>query len=108
MADLKYTKGRDIYTGKLVDQGDGTFAERVDGDTGAAAHAFAITPHDTNALAHDTRGIYVGGSGDVQLVTAGGETVLFKAISAGTILPIRAHIVMTTNTSANMNLVGLY
>jgi hypothetical protein len=44
----------------------------------------------------------------VNLVTAGGETVLFKALNAGTILPIRATRVLAANTTANLNLVGLY
>ncbi len=97
-----------MYTGELVDQGDGTFAEKVDAGTRAAAHAFAITPNDGADLTHETRAIYVGGAGDVNLVTAGGETVLFKALSAGTVLPIRATRVLATSTTAAMNLVGLY
>ncbi|HVN56506.1 MAG TPA: hypothetical protein VMT46_19420 [Anaerolineaceae bacterium] len=108
MANEKFLKSRDLYTGELVDLGNGSFAERVDTDTGSPAHAFEITPSDTADLAHQTRAIYVGGNGDVNLVTAGGETVLFKALTAGTILPIKATRVLAASTSPNMNLVGLY
>ena len=108
MGNTQFTKGRDLYLGELIDQGDGSFAELVDAGTTAPAHAFAITPNDGADLAHVTRAIYVGGSGDVNLVTAGGETVLFKALNAGTLLPVKAARVLAASTSANMYLVGLY
>ena len=68
-------------------------------NTSIPAHAEAITPSDTNestfALA-----LYIGGSGNVTVVTEGGETVLFTAVPAGTILPIRVKEVSATGTTA--------
>lgn len=73
-----------------------------------ATHGFSITPNDTADLEFVTRFVYAGGIGDIALVTLGGDTVTFKSVPAGTILPIRASRVLATGTSASMNLVGLY
>lgn len=70
-------------------------------------HAFSITPHDANELTYVTRGIWVGGDGDVVLVTLNDEEVTFSAAVAGTIIPIRAKQVKSTGTTAS-SLLGLY
>lgn len=70
-------------------------------------HGFAITPHDTNALTASTRAIYVGGAGNIVLVTSGGDTLTLMAVPVGTVLPIEAKVVKATSTTAT-NLVGLY
>ena len=70
-------------------------------------HAFSITPHDSNELAYVTRGIWIGGDGDLVVITKHDETVTFANAVAGTIVPIRAKIVKATGTSAT-SLVGLY
>lgn len=70
---------------------------------------FAITPSDGNQLQYVTRGIYVGGTGDVTLVFVDEPTsaaITFRAVPVGTILPVRAYYVMSTNTTATY-LVGL-
>lgn len=68
----------------------------------------AITPSDTVDLANITRGIYVGGAGDITINFQGSETaVLFAAVPQGIILPVRATRVKATGTTAT-NLVGLY
>jgi hypothetical protein len=67
----------------------------------------AITPDDNNDLAAITRGIYVGVAGDLRVVMARGQTVLFKALAAGIIHPISASRVLATGTAAT-NIVGLY
>lgn len=73
-----------------------------------ARHYFAITPHDSTNFATETRFIYVGVIGDIALVGPEGSTaVLFKAVPAGTILPVRASRVDSTNTTATL-LVGMY
>jgi len=82
------------------------FATHNPGLDSPAEDAFAITPHDTNDLAQVTRGIYVGGAGDLTVVTKGGTTVLFSAVPAGVVLPVRAAKVKSTGTAAT-SLVGL-
>lgn len=81
----------------------------AEGWTSPARKAFSITPHDTNLLSNLTRGIYVGGSGDIVLVMAddGDTSVTFFGAVAGTLLPIRVARVLATGTTAT-NLVGVY
>ena len=66
----------------------------------------AITPHDTNLLAADGA-VYVGGDGDVCIYDIHGNTVTFKGMSAGDILPVKCRRVMDTNTDAT-NLILIY
>lgn len=68
---------------------------------------FAITPHDSNDFSQGpVRGIYVGGAGNMVAVTTGGTAVTFTGVLAGSIIPIRAKRVNSTNTTAT-SLVGL-
>jgi len=71
-----------------------------------ASGAFSITPHNTNELASVTRGVYVGGAGNLSVIMRDGQQVTFVGLSAGSILPIRARLVKSTGTTAT-NLVGL-
>ncbi len=68
------------------------------------ATAAAITPSDT--VAQTYRAIYVGGAGNVSVVTAGGNTVTFTAPPVGTILPVEVQFVRATLTTATL-LIGL-
>ena len=66
--------------------------------------ARAITPSDTAPQSY--RAIYVGGAGNVSVVTAGGETVIFTAPPVGSIIPVETTFVRATLTTAT-NLVGM-
>jgi hypothetical protein len=66
---------------------------------GPAARAAAITPSDTVNLKATTRGIYVGGAGDVVAII-GGVAVTFTAVPAGSVLPIAATRINSTATTA--------
>lgn len=66
--------------------------------------AFAVTPSDT--AGNQCRAIYVGGTGDVTVVTLGGNTVTFKAVPVGVILPVECALIKATLTTATL-LVGL-
>jgi hypothetical protein len=69
--------------------------------------AFAITPHNTNALARNTRAIWVGGAGNVKVDMAGGDTgITFSGVAAGTLLPICVIRVYATGTTATL-LIGI-
>lgn len=83
------------------------FESRFTELTSPAKNGFAITPHDTNNLTADTRAIYVGGAGNIALVTSAGDEITLNGALAGTIIPIRATKVKSTGTTAT-NLVGLY
>ena len=74
----------------------------------AYSNAAAIAPNDSTPLGFVTRGIYVGGTGDVTVTMKGGQTTItFKAVPVGTVLRVRASLVNATGTSAT-NLVALW
>ena len=89
----------------MVDQTDFS----ASGQTTPAANATAITPANTD-LTEFTRAIYVGGTGDLAVRMAGtlGDTdVIFVAVPAGAILPIRCKQVRSTSTTAT-SIVALF
>ncbi len=59
--------------------------------------AEAITPSATASNAYSA--IYVGGAGNVSVVTEAGTTVTFTAPPVGTIIPIRTQKVLATTTA---------
>lgn len=67
---------------------------------------FAVTPSDTVNFSRVTRGVYVGGEGNVSAVPLVGDAVTFTAVPAGTILPISASRINATGTTATA-IVGL-
>ena len=70
-----------------------------------SSQPFEITPSDSTDFARESRGIYVGTTGDVVVVTVS-STVTFSNVPTGMILPVRAIRVNSTNTTAT-DLVGL-
>lgn len=44
--------------------------------------------------------LYIGGAGDLNVITAAGQTVLFKAVPVGTFIPINVIKVLSTSTTA--------
>lgn len=70
--------------------------------------AVAITPHDsTNFTNGKCRAIWVGGDGNVVIVPPTGSAVTFVGAKAGTIIPMNAIRVNSTNTTAT-SLVAIY
>lgn len=65
--------------------------------------AVAITKSDTENNSYSA--IYVGGTGNVAVVTEGGTTVTFNAVPVGVIIPVRTQKVLDATTATN--LVGL-
>jgi hypothetical protein len=82
--------------------GAGSSADPVAYSTPAdpAEHAAAVTPSDDTDLDTPARALYVGGAGDVEVITTGGETVVFVGVAAGSILPVRTARVKAANTDA--------
>ena len=66
-----------------------------------ATHLFAITPSDTVTFPTATRGLWIGGAGNVAVkALSDSVAVTFSAVSAGTMLPVCAVQVMATGTTA--------
>jgi len=77
------------------------------GEANPARKYFAITPSDTvDFVEGETRGVYVGVTGNIVAVSANGDVITFLNAVQGTILPIRAVRINATSTTAT-NLVGL-
>jgi hypothetical protein len=76
--------------------------------TVAAGSGAAVTPDDGANLAQTSRAIYVGGAGNLAVILdRDTSAVTFLAVAAGTLLPIRARRVMSTNTTAT-SILALY
>lgn len=74
---------------------------------GPANGAETVNKSDTVNLTNISRGLYVGGTGDVAVVMKDGTTVTYVAVQAGTTLPIRISRVNSTNTTAT-SMVSMY
>lgn len=72
-----------------------------------AENAFAITPSNTSDLDHITRGIIVGGAGDIKVDMVSGETVVISGLAAGGLYALRLKRVYSTATTATA-LTGVY
>lgn len=70
-----------------------------------AQDGFAITPSDTAALPTTAYGVYVGVTGDVNLVLSSGAELLFKNAQAGSTIPYAVKAVKAASTTAT-NLIG--
>ena len=73
------------------------------------SRAAAVTPSNTvdipSVSTQDGSGnngcvLYVGGFGDVRVLTAGGDDVTFVGINGGTFVPVQVLRVYSTNTTA--------
>lgn len=81
----------------------------LDADWTAPAESGAsITPSDSTDLPGGAcRAIWVGGDGNISIVTPGGATVVYSGAKAGSVLPARAKRVKATGTTAT-SLVAMY
>ena len=67
--------------------------------------AATVTANDTTTFAPST--LYIGTAGNVNVTTAGGTTLVFSNLNAGTILPVLVTKVLLTSTTAS-NIVRLF
>lgn len=75
----------------------------TDAFQGANAPAVsAVTVVPDTPLAKMSRGLWVGGAGDVSAVMADGNTVVFKGVAAGTWLEIQVQMVNSASTATFM------
>lgn len=66
-----------------------------------ARDAESVTPDDVIDLPLLPRAIYVGQTGDLSARLAGGQSIVFANVQAGTILPVRAAGINLTGTTAS-------
>lgn len=78
----------------------------MDQQLAGGRRAFAIVPHASTNHPYTFSRIYVGGTGDVALVTADDSVVVFKAVPVGTWLYCESKRVNAVNTTATF-LVGV-
>ncbi len=76
-------------------------AERESDLTAPARRAIDIyaAKSDSVDLTNFVRAFYVGSTGDVKINTPYGDTVTFKAVQAGTLLPVRVARLWSTGTT---------
>lgn len=77
-------------------------------DTASAYNGVAVTPADGTKIPV-TRGLYIGGAGNVAVIFAGGGStaVTLVGAAAGSTLAIQVNEVRSTNTNAT-SIVALY
>jgi hypothetical protein len=71
-----------------------------------ATHAVVLTKSDSTVFPA-TRGLYVGGAGNLNVVMKDGATCLFTAVPVGTTLDISIEQLLDTSTTATL-VVDLY
>lgn len=76
------------------------------GKTEPAHDMASVTTSDT-AYIDPTRGLFIGGSGNLKVMTAAGSTVTLTGVAAGSILPVSVKRVFATGTTAS-NIAALY
>ena len=69
------------------------------------SRAAAVTPSDTTQIYASA--LFVGGAGNVAVVTEGDDTVTFSGVQAGSMLVLRIKQVRSTSTTAT-NIVRLW
>lgn len=76
-------------------------------DTAPASELVAVTKSDTTTYSPPLRGVWVGTGGDIAIRTASmAAAVTIANVPDGTLLPVKAIQVMSTNTDAS-DIVGL-
>jgi hypothetical protein len=69
----------------------------------AAVAGFAVVPSDVTVFGNTMRALWVGGAGDVAVrMLRDGNTLVFSAVPAGTLLPISCDQVRATGTTAGL------
>jgi hypothetical protein len=74
-----------------------------DPSTSHAGFAVAVTASDVTTFDPPTRGLYVGGAGDVAVrMHLGQNNVTFVGVPAGTLLPINVDRVLAASTATGI------
>jgi|TARA_R110000868_G_scaffold240837_1_gene495390 hypothetical protein len=72
-----------------------------------AGRAAAVSPSDTVEIPSVTGGtsnngcvLYIGGFGDLKVLTVGGDLITFVGVNGGTFFPVQVTMVYSTGTTA--------
>lgn len=86
-----------------------SFQSNSPGLDSPAAHVFDAyaAKSDSVDLTNATRALYTGSGGDIKVTTVMGDTVTFKSVPAGALLPVRVVRLWSTGTTAT-DCLGLY
>ncbi len=68
--------------------------------TEPSGHQVAVTPSDSVNLEAMTRGIYIGGAGNLAYYSALGDEITLTGVLAGTLLPFRVYRILSSGTTA--------
>ncbi len=71
------------------------------------AHDMAAVVASDTVYIDPTRGLFIGGAGNLKAVTAAGSTVTLTGVAAGSILPVSVKRIFATGTTAS-DIVALY
>lgn len=78
-----------------------SFAQHASGLNSPARNGTEITPDDGTDLANVSRGVWIGGAGNLEVLLQGDSaSVTIQNIAAGTLLPICAKRIYSTGTTA--------
>lgn len=83
--------------------------ESIGDNTAGIRSAVAVTPADATELPRITRGIFLGGAGNVAVIFADDPdagAVTLTGLAAGVWHPMQVRRVMLTNTTATLILAG--
>jgi hypothetical protein len=82
-------------------------------NVGSTGDIEVVTPHDTTALRtgdngyeKPTRAVFIGAAGNINVITASGQTVLITAPAVGVWHPIAVTHIKSTSTTATPILAG--
>lgn len=89
--------------------GNGLFpiADKGSVEEHSATDGFSVTPSDTTVFDKPTRGIYIGGAGNIAVRMVSGTVLTFTSVPAGSILPVQVDQVRAANTTASA-IIGLF
>ena len=80
--------------------------EGIDRTSECAIGAVAVTPNDLTDIP-TTRGLYLGGGGNLAVIMSNGDAVTFIAMQAGVPIPYSVKRVKATGTTAT-NIIATY
>ena len=87
---------------------DGSYGTVVTIEDSNATDAIAVIPSDSADLSKGiTKGLYLGGTGNVKVTLASGVVIELKGLASGVIHPISVKRVHSTGTTA-VEIVGFY